>query len=147
LRVKYRCISAYHFYSSFYLHILSCISFYSRTCRVPTISVLNLAISPCCKNMLLKSWRRFGVLLYGLLGERLPRSIACGVMVSFCCDASESVRLVFCKILFCNKYYILWHLLFCIHFLYGMCENLFLGTHTMSIRFGHKIRCDNLPSE
>jgi hypothetical protein len=30
------------------------LSFYSYTCWVPTISVLNLAISPCCTNLLLK---------------------------------------------------------------------------------------------
>jgi hypothetical protein len=38
-------------------------------------------------------------------------------------------NLVFCKMLFGNKYYILWHWLFCIHFLYSMCVNLILG-HT-----------------
>jgi hypothetical protein len=32
--------------------------------------------------------------------------------------------LVFCKTIFGNKYIILWHWLFCIHFLYGMCVNL-----------------------
>jgi hypothetical protein len=34
--------------------------------------------------------------------------------------------LVFCKTLIDNKYYILWHLLFCIYFLYGMRVNLIL---------------------
>jgi hypothetical protein len=37
--------------------------------------------------------------------------------------------LVFCKILFGNNYYILWHWLFCIHFLYGMYVNL-IHRHT-----------------
>jgi hypothetical protein len=39
------------------------------------------------------------------------------------------VNLVFCKTLFGNKYIIVWHWLFCIHFLYGMCVNLIPG-HT-----------------
>jgi hypothetical protein len=34
----------------------------SCTCWVLTISVLNLAISPCCTNLLLRSGRRFGIL-------------------------------------------------------------------------------------
>jgi hypothetical protein len=38
-------------------------------------------------------------------------------------------NLVFCKTLFGNKYIILRHWLFCIHFLYGMCANLIPG-HT-----------------
>jgi hypothetical protein len=37
--------------------------------------------------------------------------------------------LVFCNTLFGNKYYILWHWLFCIQFLYGMCVNL-IPVHT-----------------
>jgi hypothetical protein len=75
-------------YPCYYLAL----SFYSCTCWVPTISVLNLAISPCCTNLLLRSWRRSGVLWYGVLGERLPRSIACGVMVSFRCYVIDSAR-------------------------------------------------------
>jgi hypothetical protein len=43
--------------------------------------------------------------------------------------------LVFCKTLFGNKYYILWHWLFRIHFLYGICVNLIL-THTY---YGHSV--------
>jgi hypothetical protein len=55
-----------------YLDITLCISFISCTCRVPTISVLNLAIFLCHSNLLIRSWRRSGVHRYGVLGERLP---------------------------------------------------------------------------
>jgi hypothetical protein len=44
----------------------------SYTCWVPTISVLNLAISLYCTNLLLRSWRRFGILWWGILDEWLP---------------------------------------------------------------------------
>jgi hypothetical protein len=37
--------------------------------------------------------------------------------------SSRVFDLVFCKTLFGNKYIIIWHWLFCIHFLYGMCVN------------------------
>jgi hypothetical protein len=36
-------------------------------------------------------------------------------------------KLVFCKMLFDNKYYILWYWYFCIYFLYSMCVNLTHG--------------------
>jgi hypothetical protein len=42
-----------------YYILLIIISF---TCRVPTISVLTLAISPGCTNLLLRSGGRFGIL-------------------------------------------------------------------------------------
>jgi hypothetical protein len=52
--------------------------------------------------------------------------------------------LVFYKTLFSNKYYILWHWLFCIYFLYSMCVNL-IPRHTY---YEHpvclKIRCANV---
>jgi hypothetical protein len=56
-----------YFYLWYYImHIII-----SRTCWLPTVSVLNLAISPCCTNLLLKSWRSFDILRW-VLGERLP---------------------------------------------------------------------------
>jgi hypothetical protein len=41
------------------------------TCWVSTISVLNLTISFCCTNLLLRSWMRFWILWWGVLGEWL----------------------------------------------------------------------------
>jgi hypothetical protein len=56
---------------------------------------------------------------------RLPMELWClSTVVS-----SRVFDLVFCKALFGNKYIILWHWLFCIYFLYGMCKN-FLPRHT-----------------
>jgi hypothetical protein len=68
----------FHFYPCYYLAL----SFYSSTCRVPTISVLNLAIFPCYSNLLLRRRRcteilRRGVLSYVL--PRLPFLWSCGV--------------------------------------------------------------------
>jgi hypothetical protein len=56
---------------------------------------------------------------------RLPVDSWCSSTVV----SSRVFALVFCKILFDNKYIILWHWLFCIHFLYGMCVNL-IPRHT-----------------
>ncbi len=101
------------------LHII-----YSCTCWVPTISVLNLAY------LLLRSWRR----LWSTSIWCSRRAIATGRLPVelWCLSATMLPRvfdLVFCKTLFGNKYFILWHWLFCIHFLYGMCVNLIPG-HT-----------------
>jgi hypothetical protein len=100
------------------------------TCWVPTISVLNLAISSYCTNLLLRSWRRFWILWWGVLGELLPL-VDClwsyGVFLLLCyreCSIQSFVRHYSW-----NKYIILRHWLFCIHFLYDMCGNLIPG-HT-----------------
>jgi hypothetical protein len=56
-------------------------------------------------------------------GERLPQSVACGVVVPFCCCVFERFILVFWRHYYCKSlYYILWHWLFCIHFIYGIVE-------------------------
>jgi hypothetical protein len=46
------------------------------------------------------------------------------------------------KTLSCNKYYILWHWLLCIHFLYGICGNFILGHTYYEHSFSLKSRCD-----
>jgi hypothetical protein len=56
-----------------YLIIILCISFISCTCWVPTISVLNRAIFPCYKNLLLRRGRWTGILWRVVLGYALPR--------------------------------------------------------------------------
>jgi hypothetical protein len=58
-------------------------------------------------------------------------------MEFFRCCILESVRFSLMWDIICviNAIY-LSHWLFCIHFLYGMCVNLLLGTHTISTRFG-----------
>jgi hypothetical protein len=57
------------FYSYYYLTL----SFYSCTCWVPIISVLNIAIFPCYSNLLLRRWRWTGILRWGVLGYISPR--------------------------------------------------------------------------
>jgi hypothetical protein len=46
-------------------------------------------------------------------------------------DLVFSIKTIFCVI----KLIYIRHLIFCIYILDDMCENLFLGTHTMIIRF------------
>jgi hypothetical protein len=130
-------------YYSFTLLLYFALSYYSCTCWVSIISILNLAIFFFYSNLLLRSWRRFGVLRYGVLGERLLPVDCLWSYVVFPLLCFNSVRLsLLLKILFHNKYYILWHWLLCIYFLYDMWENLIPETHTMLIWFGLKIECD-----
>jgi hypothetical protein len=75
---------------------------FSHTCWVPTISVLNLA------KLLLRSWRRIGVFRWGVLGERLPRSIAYGVLVFFHCYVSTVFDLIFCE-----RHYSIINIIYC----------------------------------
>jgi hypothetical protein len=69
------CIGAFplilllQFYPCYYLAL----SFYSCTCRVSTISVLNLAIFPCYSNLLLRRRGWTGILRQGVLCHVLPR--------------------------------------------------------------------------
>ena len=82
--VKCRCISAYSiipYLPCYYLYI----SFISRTCWVPTISVFNLAIFPCYSNLLLRRRGWTGILRRGVLGYVLPRlSFLCCYGVFHC---------------------------------------------------------------
>jgi hypothetical protein len=57
------------FYHCYYLAL----SFYSCTCRVPIISILNLAIFSCYSNLLLRRRGWTGILWRGVLGYVLPR--------------------------------------------------------------------------
>jgi hypothetical protein len=57
------------FYPCCYLAL----SFYSRTCRVPTISVLNLAIFPYYSNLLVRRRGWTGIIRRGVLSYVLPR--------------------------------------------------------------------------
>jgi hypothetical protein len=69
------CIGAFllilflQFYPCYYLAL----SFYSCTCRVPTISVLNLAIFLFYSNLLLRRRGWIRILQRGVLGYVLPR--------------------------------------------------------------------------
>jgi hypothetical protein len=67
--VGFLLIFLLHFYICYYFAL----SFYSYTCWVPTISVLNLAIFPCYSNLLLRRRGWTGILRRGVLGYVLPR--------------------------------------------------------------------------
>ncbi len=100
------------FYPCYYLAL----SFYSCTCWVPTISVLNLAIFPCYSNLLLRRRRWTGILRWGVLGYvllQLPFLWSYGV---FHCSISLRVIIVFRDITYVIIILYSWHLAICEHF-------------------------------
>jgi hypothetical protein len=65
-----------------------------------------------------------GARCYGVLGKwLLPVDYLWSYGVFLLLNLPRVFDLVFFKTLFSNKYYILCHWLFCIHFLYSMCVN------------------------
>jgi hypothetical protein len=132
--VAFLLIILLQFYPCYYLAL----SFYSCTCWVSTISVLNLTIFPCYSNLLLRRWRWTGILRWGDLGYvslQLPFLWSYGV---FCCSISLRVVLVFRDIIYVMIVLYLWHLVICEHFLSVYVEQLMLGIHMMSTWFWHK---------
>jgi hypothetical protein len=97
--VKCRCISAYSLIPYFSL-LLPYISFISCTCWVPTVSVLNLAISPCYSNLLLRRRRWTGILRRVVLGYASPRLPFLWCYGVFRCSVSLRVILVFKDIIY-----------------------------------------------
>jgi hypothetical protein len=79
-----------------YLYIL----FIYCTCWVPTISVVNLAIFPCCSNLLLRRRRWTGILWRGVLGYVLPRLPFLWCYGVFRCSISLRVILSFKYIIY-----------------------------------------------
>jgi hypothetical protein len=117
------------FYPCYYLAL----SFYSCTCLVPTIRVLNLAIFLYCSNLLLRRWRWTGILWRGVLGyvsPWLPFLWSYGV---FCYSVSLRVIIVFRDIIYVINILYSWHLDIYEHFL-SVC------VHTISTWFWHKNR-------
>jgi hypothetical protein len=80
-----------------------CISFISFTCWVPTISLLNLAISPCHTNLLLRWWW-WRILRHGVLGYVLPQLLFLWSYGIFRRSSSSRVALVSNRHYLCNKY-------------------------------------------
>jgi hypothetical protein len=125
-----------HFcYHVAYLVITLCILFISYTCWVTTISVLNLTISPCYTNMLLRRWRWTGILLRGVLGLRYPGCCSCGVMESSVVPFRKRAILVFRDNIYVINILYSWHLALCGHFWSVCVESMILGTHAMSTWF------------
>jgi hypothetical protein len=104
---------AYHYF----LHLLSTNHKCTQPCYFP------LLYKPAAQK-LKKIW---SIMIWSsrwvIAPDRLPVQL-------WCLSAAMLPRvfdLVFCKTIFGDKYYILWHWLFFIHFLYGMCVNLIPG--------------------
>jgi hypothetical protein len=124
------------FYPCYYLAL----SFYSCTCWVPTISVLNLAILLCYSNLLLRRRRLTEILWRGVLGYvllRLPFVWSSGVFHYF---VSLRVVIVFRDITYVIIVLYSWHLVICEHFWPYVWNNWSWVMHTMSTWFWHKNR-------
>jgi hypothetical protein len=125
----------------FYPCCYHAISFYSFTCLVPTISVLNLAIFPCYSNLLLRRRGWTGILWRGVLGYVLPQLsfLWCYGVFRY----SVPLRVV---IVFRDTIYVIiiilysWHLVICEHFWPYVWSNWSWVMHTMSTWFWHKNR-------
>jgi hypothetical protein len=132
-------ILSFQFYPCCYLAL----SFYSYTCWVPTISVLNLDIFPWYSNLLLKRRGWTGFLWRGVLGYVLPR-----LLFLWCYGVFRySVPLRVIIVIRDNIYVIiiiiyLWHLVICEHFWPYAWNNWSWVMHTMSTWFWYKTGYD-----
>jgi hypothetical protein len=123
-----------------YLVITLCISYYSCTYWVPTISILNLAIFPCYSNLMLKRRRWTGILRRGVLGYVLPRLSFLWSYEVFCWSISLRVIIVFRDIIYVIIILYSWHLVICEHFWSYVWNNWSWVMHTMSTWFWYKNR-------
>jgi hypothetical protein len=123
----------FQFYPCYYLAL----SFYSYTCWVPAISVLQLAIFPCYSNLLLRRRRWTGILQRGVLGDVLPRFSFLWSYGVF--HYSVLLRVIVFRDI-TNVIIILysWHLVICEHFWPYVWNNSSWVMHTMSTWFWHK---------
>jgi hypothetical protein len=142
LIIRESCTSAFllilllQFYPYYYLAL----SFYSCTCWVLTISVLNLAIFPCYSNQLLKRRGWAGILRRGVLGYVLPRLSFLWCYGVFCCSVSLRVIIVFRDTTYVIIILYSWHLVICEHFWPYVWNYWSWVMHTMSTWFWHKNR-------
>jgi hypothetical protein len=116
------------FYSFYYIAS----SFYFCTSWVPTISVLNLAILPCCSKLLLRRWGWTGILWRRALSYVLPRLSFLWSYAVFHCSVLLRVVIVFRDIIYEINIFYSWNLVICEHFLSVCVEQLILNIHTMS---------------
>jgi hypothetical protein len=142
LIIEEPCIGAFllilllQFYSCYYLAL----SFYSCTCWVPTISVLNLVIFPCYSNLVLRRRGWTGILWRGVLGYMLLR-----MSFRWCYGVFRGFILLRVIIVFRDTTYVIiilysWHLVICEHFWPYVWNNWSWVMHTMSTWFWHKNR-------
>jgi hypothetical protein len=128
-----------HFCLPFYYKFVPCyylaLPFYSYTCWVPTISVLNLASFLCYSNLLLRRRRWTRILRWGVLGYVSPQLLFLWSYGVFRYSISLRVIVVFRDIIYVINILYSWHLVICGHFLSVCVEQLILGIHTMSTCF------------
>jgi hypothetical protein len=123
-----------------YLVITFCISFISCTCRVPTISLLKLAIFPCYSNLLLRRRRWSGILRWGILGYVLPQLPFLRSYGAFHCSTSPRVIIVLRGIISIIIILYSWHLVISDYFWPYVWNNWSWVMHMMSTWFWHKNR-------
>jgi hypothetical protein len=125
----------------FYLCYYLALSFYSYTCWVPTINVLNLDIFPCYSNLLLRRRGWTGILWWGVLGYVLPR-----LSFLWCYGVFRYTVLLRVVIIFRDTIYVIIiilysrHLFICEHFWLYVWNNWSWVMHTMSTWFFYKNR-------
>jgi hypothetical protein len=129
LGVKYRCISAFSLITT-----LSLLLYLAYHLFLQLLSTNHKCTQPCYFSLLLKLDVQKPKKIHSISISSSRRAIATGRLPVelWCLSAAMLPRvfgIVFCKTIFGNKYYILRHWLFCIHFLYDMCVNLIPG-HT-----------------
>jgi hypothetical protein len=123
------------FYPWYYLAL----SFYSYTCWVPTISVLNLAIFPCYSNLLLRRRGWAEIIRWGVLGYVLPQLPFPWCYAVFRCSVPLRVVIVFRDTIYVIIIILYsWHLVICEYFWPYVWNNWSWVMHTMSTWFWHK---------
>jgi hypothetical protein len=122
------------FYPCYYLAL----SFYTCTCWVPTISVLNIVIFPCYWNLLLKRRRWIGILRRRILGYVLPRLPFIWSYGVFRYFVLLRVIIVFRDITYVIILLYSWHLVIYEHFWPYVWNNWSWVMHTTSTWFWHK---------
>jgi hypothetical protein len=132
------CLS---FYYSFILVITLRHHFYSCTCWVPTISVLNHAIFPYYSNLLLRRRGWTGIFWLGVLGYVLPWLPFLWCYGVFHCSVPLRVITVFRDaiyviIIICYS----WHLVICEHFWPYVWNNWSRVMHLISTWFWYQNR-------
>jgi hypothetical protein len=136
------CIGAFlltillQFYPCYYLAL----SFYSYSCWVSTISVLNLTIFLCYSNLLLRRRRWTGILRWRVLGYVLPWLPFLWSYRVFRNSVSLRIIIVFRDITYVIIILYSWYLVICENFWPYMWNNWSWVLHTMSTWFWHKNR-------
>jgi hypothetical protein len=142
LIIEESCIAAFLliFLLQFYPYFYLALPFYSYTCWVPTISVLNLAIFPYYSNLMLRRRWWTGILQQGVLHYVLPRLSFMWCYAVFHCSVLLRVVIVFRDTTYEIIILYSWYLVICEHFWPYVWNYWSWVMHTMSTWFWHKNR-------